>query len=92
MRWDTFPKVTCQENLSDQYFVNLSSSYQWSRFCENFTHEVSVPANASAVVYIPCKSPETVTEVSGYAEYTGMADGYAVYKVPSGKYIFNSEL
>ena len=62
----------------------------WKRENGVFTHEVSVPPNARATVHIPCAGSSSVEENSGYAKCKGVADdGYAMFEVTAGKYVFN---
>src|SRR5439155_12658843 len=71
----------------------------WKREGSNFTLAVTIPANTSARVYVPTKSPTTITE-NGMAVRDNRnvkclreaSDGYAVYEIRSGEYVFQSRL
>ena len=60
----------------------------WKRLGTTFTHEVTVPANARATVWIPASEKEEVSELSGFAEPAGHRKGYVLYDVPAGHYCF----
>ncbi len=61
-----------------------------------YRHRVTVPANATAVVYVPAQSAEVVREGGRPAQtaagvrFLHMADGCAVFEVGSGKYEFTA--
>ncbi len=56
--------------------------------------DVEIPANATAAVYLPTQSPDSVAESevpasgSDGVEFAGVQDGRAVYRVGSGSYSF----
>lgn len=50
---------------------------------------VEVPANSTGIVYVKSQQPNTV-KVDNEAAFVEWKDGYAVYKVNSGKYDFQS--
>jgi len=56
-----------------------------------FTWTIKVPANCSAIVYVPVSGKEAVKAPAG-AKYNGMKEGYAVFQVASGTYSFISKL
>jgi len=56
-----------------------------------FVWIIKVPANCSATVYVPASGKEAVKAPVG-AKYIEMKNGYAVFKVESGTYRFNSKL
>jgi len=67
----------------------------WKNQANSFNMEVTVPVGSSAKVYVPTESEQSVTE-SGKPiesdagiEFTGMEEGYAIYKVGSGQYNFS---
>ena len=70
----------------------------WKRDGEKFTLNVTIPANATAMVYVPAKSAEAVTEggrpaaLSNGVVLLWMEDNCAVFAVESGKYEFASKL
>jgi alpha-L-rhamnosidase len=61
-----------------------------------FSLDVAVPANATAVVYVPAASEQTVRESGQPAatapgvKFSRMEDGCAVFEVGSGKYAFTA--
>ena len=73
-------------------------SISWNRSGGEFNMEVVVPVGCNATVYVPSESNSQVTEsgkkISGKDQviFKSFEKGYSVYTVPSGKYIFQSEL
>ena len=72
------------------------ASSSWTLAGSRFDWTVIVPPNTSATVHVPARSMECVT-VGGLPakdvsclEFLRMEDGYAVFKVLSGKYGFSS--
>lgn len=71
---------------------------EWKRSSGTFSWTITVPANTSAVVYIPAKSAEQVKEgkkKAGLAEgvkFLKMEGNRAVFEVGSGNYSFTSTL
>ena len=55
-----------------------------------FKWTIEVPANCSAIVYVPAGNKEAVKMPSG-AKYIGMEGDYALFEVQSGKYRFDSK-
>ena len=70
----------------------------WKRDGQKLTMEVTIPANTTATVYVPARSPDNVTESDKPAnEATGVTflrteNNAAVYTVGSGSYRFQSAL
>lgn len=68
----------------------------WKREGQKLTMEVTIPANTTAIVYVPAKDAAGVTESGkpiGRGEglkFLRMADGAAVIAVESGQYHFQS--
>jgi len=68
----------------------------WQIEGDKFTLEVTIPANTTAIVYVPALSEGAVTEgdvQAGRAEgvkFLRIVEGVAVYKVESGNYKFVS--
>ncbi len=56
-----------------------------------FIHEVTVPANTSATVLIPCPEGSEVSEPSGHATDAGAEGPYRRFEVPAGHYVFTCE-
>jgi alpha-L-rhamnosidase len=63
----------------------------WKYSGGSLTHKVVVPPNASATVMIPEIDGKETIENSGYAVFTGSKDGYLLYEVPAGQYIFSQQ-
>lgn len=70
----------------------------WNREGDQLTMEVTIPANATATVYVPAKDAAGVTESgnpvaeSNGVKFLRMENGAAVYAVSSGTYQFQSSL
>lgn len=70
----------------------------WKRDDGKFTLKISIPANTTAMVYVPTQSSGTVTVngrsplFSSHAVFLWMKNGRAVYEVKSGDYVFKSAL
>jgi alpha-L-rhamnosidase len=68
----------------------------WQKKEASFSMEVTVPVSCFATLYVPASDPSLVYEGKRRAdkasdagiEFTGMDDGYAVYRVESGVYHF----
>ncbi|MFO7975752.1 MAG: family 78 glycoside hydrolase catalytic domain [Candidatus Hydrogenedentota bacterium] len=70
----------------------------WRIESGKFTLEVTIPANTTAIVYVPTKDPATVTE-SGRStteletvKHLRDEEGCAVYEVRSGEYVFEADI
>ncbi|MEM2929832.1 MAG: family 78 glycoside hydrolase catalytic domain, partial [Thermoproteota archaeon] len=74
--------------------INGTISVDWRVSDEAFYLKLTVPANVSALVYIPATDPSKVREEGKPAEkaecvrFIGMREGCAVYQVLSGSYSF----
>jgi hypothetical protein len=70
----------------------------WKRDGDKFTLKVTIPPNTRAMIYLPVKSAESITENGKSvwrddgAAFLKMENGRAVIAVESGKYNFESEL
>jgi alpha-L-rhamnosidase len=70
----------------------------WSQENGRFDWRITVPANASATIYVPAKDKSQVNENGGPAEnangvtFLRMEDGFALFDVTSGSYSFSSRL
>jgi alpha-L-rhamnosidase len=70
----------------------------WKREGNTFRWTVSVPANTSAIVYVPAAEPAAVTESGNPAKdaagvtFLRMEDGRAVFRVDAGSYVFLSKI
>ncbi|HKI87748.1 MAG TPA: alpha-L-rhamnosidase C-terminal domain-containing protein, partial [Draconibacterium sp.] len=84
-------------------FVNASykSAYgliksEWKKEGRNFQWKIKVPANTSAIIYVPAKSNSVVSKSRlkngnfDGAHFIGMNGTRAMYKIGSGNYEFNS--
>lgn len=71
-------------------------SSAWERKADRFALKIEIPANSSAIVYIPCQEATSVVESGVPAStapgvtYLRMEDNRAVYEVQSGTYAFHS--
>lgn len=86
-------------------FVNASYhsiqgmiSSNWKKDGKTFTWNITIPANASAVIYVPATSEAGVFEsdkkaaVSEGVQFIRMEKDRAVFKISSGNYSFKSAL
>ncbi len=68
----------------------------WQRDRGKFSLKISIPANTTAMVYVPAKSSETVTENGNLAgqtpgvKFLRFENDRAVYAIESGNYDFQS--
>ncbi|MBN2375028.1 MAG: family 78 glycoside hydrolase catalytic domain [Sedimentisphaerales bacterium] len=76
----------------DSPFGRIENS--WKLHGGMFVLDVTIPANSTAIVYVPAKTTADVREGSGSAssstgvEFLRMENGKAVYRVQSGKFHF----
>ena len=88
---------------ADLQFVNASynSAYgliksEWKKSGETFEWNISVPANASARIFIPAKSEADVLEagkiLSDDIKVIGWKQRILTIEVPSGNYQFKSTM
>ena len=70
----------------------------WKKKGGNFSWNISVPANSSAIVYLPAESVKSITE-SGKkfqdamgVHFLKMEGDRAVFEIGSGDYYFQSKL
>ena len=81
-------------NSSIKTVLGLVTS-NWNKFDGVYTHYITVPVNATAIVYIPGTDSEKVYENGINASkavgvhYLRMENNYIVYSVESGKYFFS---
>lgn len=74
--------------------INGVISVEWWFPDDSFRLQVTIPANTSAMVYVPTDDPKKVRESRKPAEesegiqFIRMEGGYAVYRVLSGNYSF----
>jgi len=70
----------------------------WSRTGSDFTLQLVIPANTTALVYIPAKDAQSVTEGTAPAaqaagvKFLRMEDNAAVFAVGSGTYAFAAKI
>jgi alpha-L-rhamnosidase len=75
-----------------------NSGIRWEKTDKTFSVSVVVPVGSTSTIYIPVKENSQITENgketlnSGLIQFTGIKDGYAVYKTGSGQFIFNSAI
>lgn len=60
---------------------------EWTKQADKFELKVEIPANTTAMVFIPSGSNQSIT-MNGSAIKSKQGDGKVVIKVGSGKYIF----
>ena len=87
-------------DISSASYSNLTlygvTSIEWKKESGKFVMNIIVPAGCTATVFVPDSSSGIVTEggkkITGKngAVFVRMEKGYAVYKVSSGKYRFES--
>ncbi|MCF6331712.1 MAG: glycoside hydrolase family 78 protein [Draconibacterium sp.] len=69
----------------------------WKNENNKFSMEVTIPVGSRATVYVPAKQNQKVFESgkpasgSGFIKDVGKADGYKIFSVGSGKYLFEVE-
>ena len=63
---------------------------EWTNSATAFNLQLQIPANSTAVVYMPAKKGQTVL-MNGKKAVVVYADGRAVVKIGSGNYVFNVE-
>jgi alpha-L-rhamnosidase len=69
---------------------------KWKKEQDRFTMDLQVPVGSNATVYVPAKNNKSVLESglkpsgSKGVKFKRMEEGYAVYKVGSGHYSFES--
>jgi alpha-L-rhamnosidase len=64
-------------------------SSAWTLEHGGFTLRVSVPVGATAEILVPARDRDAV-EAAPDARFGGMRDGYAVFQIGSGDYVFHS--
>ena len=64
----------------------------WKREGEKFTLSCEVPVGSTATVCVPFGAQEPKIKQDENVIFKGVRDGYALYKVRSGRYEFNSTL
>ncbi|KIF65964.1 hypothetical protein HY68_38410 [Streptomyces sp. AcH 505] len=64
-------------------------SSAWTRTPGRFTLDVRVPLGATAEILVPARDRHAVQAPPG-ATFDSVRDGYAVYRVGSGDYVFRS--
>ena len=92
------------EMINGLDFVNASynSIYgeiksEWKKENQNFSWNISIPANTSAIVYVPANSQNIVTESGGKIssakgiKFVKMEGSRAIFEIGSGKYSFISK-
>ncbi len=73
-----------------------STSISWKKVSGKFMMDISVPVGCTATVYIPAKKAGDITESNRKIKrskeiiFQRMDEGYAVFRVISGKYLFES--
>lgn len=62
----------------------------WKRENGRTTLSVTVPPNCEAVVHFPDENGRTVSVNSSFEKEIAKKDGYVLFEIPSGKYIFEN--
>jgi len=77
---------------------NGNAAIRWEKSMGAFKMNIKVPVGSTATVYVPAKNANNVTESGkkindkSAVSFQNMENGYAIYKVGSGDYSFNSQL
>jgi alpha-L-rhamnosidase len=93
----TFPKDLAFVNASYKSAHGLITSH-WKKENGVFEWNISIPANTTAVVYVPAQNMEAITEAGGpLSSAEGLKiikweEGNAIVQVASGKYRFKSNI
>jgi len=93
---DPTGEMTWAEGYYDSMYGRINS--RWETTNGKFLYEATVPANTSAILYLPARSADGVTEnniPAGEApgiSFVKMENGKAVYQLQPGNYQFESEL
>jgi alpha-L-rhamnosidase len=88
------------DDISFVTYSNLTpygtASVNWKKEQGKFRMEAGVPAGCTATVYVPGSKAEGIRESgkkikkSKYITFLGTENGYAIYKVSSGNYLFET--
>ncbi|MBQ5663714.1 MAG: alpha-L-rhamnosidase N-terminal domain-containing protein [Bacteroidaceae bacterium] len=65
---------------------------KWKNENGNFSVQCDVPVGSTAIVWVPFKGKQPNVQLSENVQSFGIREGYALYRVESGRYIFNSNL
>lgn len=60
----------------------------WQKKDGRLTLQITVPPNSSATVKIPSTVAKKIKEITGKAKRSGEKDGFTLYEVEAGEYIF----
>lgn len=76
-----------------------TAGIRWEKNNVNLTMDIDVPVGSTATVYVPARSVSEIRESGSPIKknnknisYTGVEEGYAVFRVNSGSYLFTSEI
>jgi alpha-L-rhamnosidase len=76
---------------------NGNAAIRWEKSTGAFKMNIKVPVGSTATVYIPASNANNVTESGkkindkSAVSFQNMENGYAIYKVGSGDYSFNTQ-
>jgi alpha-L-rhamnosidase len=76
---------------------NGNAAIRWEKSTGAFKMNIKVPVGSTATVYIPASNANNVTESGkkindkSVVSFQNMENGYAIYKVGSGDYSFNTQ-
>jgi alpha-L-rhamnosidase len=95
-RPDPTSEMTWARGHYDSVYGRIESA--WKQDGDRLEYSASVPANTTATLRLPARSPETVTEggrpvaEADGIELVGHEDGTAVFELQPGRYAFVSEI
>ncbi|HEY4325916.1 MAG TPA: family 78 glycoside hydrolase catalytic domain [Mucilaginibacter sp.] len=93
---DPTGQMTWAKGYYDSDYGRINSS--WKVEGGNLTYNATVPANTTAILYLPTSAANSVKEGGKFVTNTGnitfvrFEKGKAVYKLRSGNYMFSSKL
>ena len=64
---------------------------EWKKTADAFTLNVTIPANTTALVYVPAKQNAAVKESGIQVNILRYEDGYAVIEAGSGTYTYTTQ-
>ena len=93
---DTTGGITSAEGYYDSMYGCIKSA--WKLNGRTLAYSATVPANSTAILYLPASGPGVVTEGGNDAAkaagitFLRFENGKAVYQLQSGAYAFTSQL
>jgi alpha-L-rhamnosidase len=95
-----FRKIEIKPQIPTTGLNSVTASYdsvlgrvavRWKRVAKGLELDVTIPANASARVYVPASDPASVSEIAESSQpvkFVGVESGRVVYEIGSGNYQF----